>query len=96
MEQLRYYSMTPNDKPMWLLKLQMEISQRYALCGMEDTPEEWMALYDLVNAFIRSTYERKDIKVRSEVTADLQTEDGETRLIIKRNGRLLQVYYIQK
>jgi len=96
MEQLRYYSMTPNDKPMWLLKLQMEISQRYALCGMEDKPEEWMALYDLVNAFIRSTYERKDIKVRSEVTADLQTEDGETRLIIKRNGRLLQVYYIQK
>lgn len=35
-------------------------------------------------------------KLRSEVTADLQTEDGETRLIIKRNGRLLQVYYIQK
>ena len=96
MGKLKYYSMTPNNKPDWLLRLQMEVSQHYALRGIEDTPEDWLDLQDFVDAFIRSLYMRRDIKIRSEVTADLLTEDGETRLIIKRNGRPLQVYYIQK
>ena len=96
MTQLRHYSMTPHDKPEWLLRLQMEVSQHYALRGIDNTPEDWLALQDFVDAFIHSLYMRRDIMVRSEVAADLLTEDGETRLIIKRNGRPLQVYYIQK
>lgn len=88
--------MTPNDKPEWLLRLQFEVSQHYAMRGIEDTPEEWLALQDFVDAFIRSLYTRRDIMVRSEVAADLLTEDGETRLLIKRNEKPLQVYYIQK
>ena len=96
MTQLRHYSMTPNDKPEWLLRLQFEVSQHYALRGIEDTPEDWLALQDFVDAFIRSLYVRKDINVRSDVAADLLTEDGETRLIVKRNSKPLQVYYMQK
>lgn len=96
MGKLKYYSMTPNDKPEWLLRLQFEVSQHYALRGIEDTPEDWLALQDFVDAFIRSLYVRKDINVRSDVAADLLTEDGETRLIVKRNGKPLQVYYMQK
>ena len=96
MGQLRHYSMTPNDKPEWLLRLQFEVSQHYALRGIEDTPEDWLDLQDFIDAFIRSLYTRRDIMVRSEVAADLLTEDGETRLIIKRNSKPLQVYYIQK
>lgn len=88
--------MIPNDKPEWLLRLQFEVSQHYALRGMEDTPEDWLALQDFVDAFIHSIYVRKDINVRSDVMADLLTEDGETRLIVKRNGKPLQVYYMQK
>ena len=96
MGKLKYYSMTPNDKPDWLLRLQFEVSQHYALRGIEDTPEDWLDLQDFVDAFIRSLYMRRDIKIRSEVTADLLTEDGETRLLIKRNEKPLQVYFIQK
>lgn len=96
MGKLKYYSMTPNDKPEWLLRLQLEVSQHYAMRGIEDTPEEWMDLLDFIDAFIRSLYTRRDIMVKSEVTADLLTEDEETRLLIKRNGKPLQVYYIQK
>lgn len=96
MGQLKHYSMTPSDKPEWLLRLQMEVSQHYTSRGIENTPEEWLALQDFVEAFIRSLYTRRDIMVRSEVAADLLTEDGETRLLIKRNGKPVQVYYIQK
>ena len=96
MGKVKYYSMTPNDKPEWLLRLQFEVSQHYAMRGIEDTLEDWLALQDFVDAFIRSLYTRRDIMVRSEVAADLLTEDGETRLIIKRNSKPLQVYYIQK
>ena len=93
---LKYYSMTPNDKPDWLLRLQFEVCQHYALRGIEDTPEEWLALQDFVDAFIHSLYTRRDIMVRSDVTADLLTEDGKTQLLIKRNGKTIQVYYIEK
>lgn len=96
MTQLRHYSMTPNDKPEWLLRLQFEVSQHYAMRGIEDTPEEWMDLLDFIDAFIQRLYMRRDINVRSDVAADLLTEDGETRLIVKRNGKPLQVYYMQK
>ena len=95
MKKLRYYSIIPNDKPEWLLRLQLEVSQHYALRGIEDTPEEWMALQDFVDAFIHGLYMRRDINVRSDVTADLVTENGETGLIVRRNGKPLQVYYIQ-
>lgn len=87
--------MTPNDKPEWLLRLQFEVSQHYAQRGIDNTPEEWMDLLDFIDAFIQTLYTRRDINVRSEVTTDLMTEDGETRLLIKRNGKPLQVYYMQ-
>ena len=54
MGKLKYYSMTPNDKPEWLLRLQFEVSQHYAMRGIEDTPEDWLSLQDFVDAFIRS------------------------------------------
>lgn len=96
MGQLRHYSMTPHDKPEWLLRLQLEVSQHYAMRGIDNTPEEWMDLLDFIDAFIQRLYIRRDINVRSDVTADLMTEDGETRLLIKRNGKPLQVYYIKQ
>ena len=96
MGQLRHYSMTPHDKPEWLLRLQLEVSQHYAMRGIDNTPEEWMDLLDFIDAFIHSLYTRRDINVRSEVTTDLMTEDGKTQLLIKRNGRPLQVYYIKQ
>ena len=96
MGQLRHYSMTPHDKPEWLLRLQLEVSQHYAMRGIDNTPEEWMDLLDFIDAFIQRLYIRRDTNVRSDVTADLMTEDGETRLLIKRNGKPLQVYYIKQ
>lgn len=39
MEKLRYKSIIPNDKPDWLLRLQMEISQSYALRGWKIPPK---------------------------------------------------------
>ena len=87
--------MIPHDKPEWLLRLQFEVSLHYAQRGIDNTPEEWMDLLDFIDAFIQTLYTRRDINVRSEVTTDLMTEDGETRLLIKRNGKPLQVYYMQ-
>ena len=95
MGQLRHYSMIPHDKPEWLLRLQMEVCQHYAMRGIDNTPEEWMDLLDFIDAFIQTLYTRRDINVRSEVTTDLMTEDGKTQLLIKRNGKPLQVYYMK-
>lgn len=96
MDVLSYKSIIPNDKPEWLLRLQMEISQSYALRGMEDTPEEWQELKDFIDDFINKLYVRKDVKIRSVITSYLMKEDRQTQLLIKRNGKLLQSYYIKK
>lgn len=96
MEILRYKSVCPNDKPMWLLKLQMAISNTYSLRGVGDTEEEWKQLKDFIDWFISKLYVRKDITVKSDISTYLMREDGQTQLLIKRNGKLIQTYYIQK
>lgn len=96
MGKLRYRSMIPNDKPVWLLRLQLEISQAYSIRGMEDTPEDWQWLKDLVNAKIMEFYNRRDIAVLSEIEAAIVTDEGKTVLHIKRNKKVVQTYYIQK
>ena len=96
MEMLRYKSVCPNDKPMWLLKLQMAISNTYSLRGIEDTEEEWKQLKDFVDWFISKLYVRKDITVKSDISTYLIREDNQTHLLIKRNRKLIQTYYIQK
>lgn len=96
MEIIRYKSVCPNDKPMWLLKLQMAISNTYSLRGIEDTEEEWKQLKDFVDWFIYKLYVRKDITVKSDISTYLIREDNQTQLLIKRNGKLIQTYYIQK
>ena len=95
MTQLRHYSMTPNDKPEWLLRLQMEISQHYSLQGMEDTMENWNKLKDYVDAKILELYNRKDVMVRSQIESALITDEGKTVLHIERNRKVVQTYYLQ-
>lgn len=95
MGQLRHYSMIPNDKPEWLLRLQVEISQEYALRGgMEDTPDAWEELKGYVDTLIRGMYGRKDIRIQSEVETELRSDDGKTVLWIKRNNKVIQIYHI--
>ena len=76
---LRYKSVCPNDKPMWLLKLQMAISNTYSLRGIEDTEEEWRQLKDFIDWFISKLYVRKDIAVKSDISTYLMREEGQTQ-----------------
>lgn len=96
MGQLKYFSMIPNDKPEWLLRLQFEISQHYSLTGMEDTREDWNRLKDYVDSKMFELYNRKDIKVWSRIESALITDEGKTVLHVKRNKKVVQTYYIQK
>lgn len=94
--ELRYKSIAPSLKPEWLLKLQLAISKCYSIRGIEETPEEWQQLKDFTDCFIYKLYVRKDITVRSEISTDLTKEYGHTQLHIKRNGKIIQTYFIQK
>lgn len=96
MARLLSYSTIPKDKPVWLQKLQRAINQGYSLRGIEDSEIGWQELKDFVDWFIYKLYERRDIMVRSRITSYLMKEDGQTQLLIKRNGKLIQTYYISK
>lgn len=95
MRKLRYYSMIPNDKPEWILRLQMEISQHYSFQAMEDTEEDWNKLKDYVDAKILELYNRRDVRVRSQIESALITDKGKTVLHIERNRKVVQTYYLQ-
>lgn len=88
--------MVPNDKPDWLLRLQMKISQACSLRGMVDSEEDWRWLKDLADATILELYNRRDVTIRSNVETALICDEGKTVLLIKRNGIDIQTYYIQK
>lgn len=94
MGQLRYYSMTPNDKPEWLLRLQLDISIEYAQREMKDTQENWEELKGYTDELIHQMYARRDIHIRSEVHTELRTDEGKTVLHILRNRKIIQTYYI--
>ena len=96
MERLLSHSITPTDKPEWLLKLQRAINQGYSLRGIENSEKGWRELKDFVDWFIYKLYDRRDITVRSRITSYLMIEDGQTELHIKRNKKTIQIYYIQK
>ena len=95
MRKLRYYSMIPNDKPEWLLRLQMDISQHYSLQGMEDTKEDWERLKAYVDAWMLELYNLRGLKVRSNIESALVIDNGKTVLHIIRNNKAIQIYYLQ-
>lgn len=96
MGQLKYYSVIPNDKPTWLLRLQMEISRAVGIRGMDDNQADWRWLKDEMDGRIHELYMRRDISVRSRIETALVTGEGKTVLHIKRNNKVIQIYYIQK
>lgn len=96
MERLLSRSTTPTDKPEWLVKLQHATNQAFSSRGVEDTTEEWQQLKDFVDWFISKLYMRRDIKIRSNISTRIVKKDGQTELHIKRNGKTIQIFYIQK
>ena len=93
MEKLKYYSVIPNDKPEWLLRLQMDISQHYSFQAMEDTKEDWERLKAYVDARMLDLYCTRGVKIRSCIESELVTDNGKTVLHIKRNGKVIQIYF---
>ena len=89
--------MIASDKPEWLLLLQMAISQRYVGEG-EDTSSFWEDLKQFVIDELWAMMDNRGCKavIRSYVTTDIVTDGGKTVLHIKRNGLVVQTYFIQK
>ena len=95
MKLLRFYSLIPNDKPEWLLRLQMDISQRYSFQAMEDTKEDWERLQADLDAWILELHHLRGMKVRSNIESALVIDNGKTVLHIRRNNKVVQIYYLQ-
>ena len=97
MGRLKYYSMIPNDKPEWLLRLQMAISQRFG-GEWEDSQYFWEDLKQFVIDELWTMLDNRGCKaaIRSKVTIDLVTDEGKTVLHIKRNRIVVQTYWIEK
>jgi hypothetical protein len=96
MKKLRYYSIIPNNKPEWLLRLQMDISRYYGLGLMEDTEENWKRLKAYVDARMLDLHCARGVKIRSSIGSRLVTDNGRTVLHIRRNREVIQIYYLQE
>ena len=96
MKKLIYYSTISNNKPEWLLRLQMDISRYYGLGLMEDTEENWKRLKAYVNVRLLDLCCTRGVKIRSSIGSELVTDNGKTVLHIKRNRKVVQIYYLQE
>lgn len=94
MKRLIYRSMIPNDKPEWLLRLQMEISQKYS-GEFEDSQCERM-LHQVENEIREILFEMMDRRggprIASDITTKIVADDDRQVLHIIRNGKMIQYY----
>ena len=79
---------------MWLLKLQYVISEKYGDRTLQGTSQDFDNLKSFVDAGIRTLCDHGDIS-RSEVSTEIRTDEGKTVLFIRRNGKVVQTYYIE-
>ena len=89
MGKLRYKSVIPHNKPMWLLRLQFLISQEYDDVELENSTVELEKIDAFIRKNIHGLIDSRDIR-RSVVEIEVRSDDGRTVLFISRNGRLLQ------
>lgn len=61
MAKITYKSSIPNDKPLWLLKLQMAVSQLDAT-ELKGNEQDFRNLKSFIDAEIRSLMEKGDIR----------------------------------
>lgn len=94
MAKVHYKSMIPNDKPLWLLKLQLSVSQALEFTPLSGDERDYRNLKAFIDAEIRSLISRGDIR-RSMVETSLVTDGGKTVIHIFRNGNPVQTYYIE-
>lgn len=94
MGKLKYYSIIPNNKPRWLVIIQNWVDKQYNGLTVQSKDSDFDALQFFIDTAIASLKESKIIS-RSDVTTEIRTDEGKTVLFIKRNGMVLQTYYIE-
>ncbi len=94
MAELKYKSIIPNNKPGWLKIIQAWVDKQYNGLIVQNNESDFDALKFFIDTAIISLKENKTI-TRSEVTTEIRTDEGKTVLFIKRNGMMLQTYYIE-
>jgi len=86
MAKITYKSSIPNDKPLWLLKLDAT--------ELKGNEQDFRNLKSFIDAEIRSLMEKGDIR-RSFVETELRHDEGRTVIHIFRNHIIVQTYYIE-
>lgn len=92
MKQLIYKSnLRPERMPAWLtciLNITLDsLNRSNTLCG---SPEEFRDIRRII------TDDLRQLQVKSEVTAELVTDEGQSVIFIKRSGRILVSIYYQE
>lgn len=89
-----YKSVIPNDKPLWLLRLQLSLSRALEFVELNGDERDFRNLKAFIDAEIRSMVQKREI-YRSVVETNIVTDSGRTVLNIFRNGNLIQSYFIE-
>lgn len=91
---LRHYSPIPNAKPDWLLSVQLWVSQKYSNWDYDDDPAFWTDLEEYIQEKIMDVQYHHHKLVRSDIQTAIVEDNGKTTLHIKRNGKPVQIYYL--
>lgn len=94
MARIYYKSVIPNDKPLWLLKLQLSVSRALEFAELNGDERDFRNLKAFIDAEIKSMMQKREIH-RSVVETNIVTDSGRTVLNIFRNSNLIQTYFIE-
>lgn len=94
MAKVFYKSVIPNDKPLWLLNVQLAVSQALEFTELKGDERDFRNLKSFIDAEIRAQRSRGHL-IRSDVSTDMLTDEGRTVIRIFRNQSLIQTYFIE-
>lgn len=93
MAKLKYKSIIPNNKPIWLLSLQLNVSNKF-----DHDYEGDMFDFDDLKKYIDACLielQKQGLIHRSLVTTEIRSDEDKTVLFIRRNDKMLQTYYFE-
>lgn len=93
MAKVYHKSVRPNDKPEWLLNVQLAVDGLAGVMTLQGDDRDYRNLKAFIDAEIEVQRSRGNIRA-GRVETELRTDDGRTVIMVFRDGNLLQTYYI--
>lgn len=95
MAKVSYKSVIPNNKPQWLLNVEVAVDRLTRMMTLQGNERDWHNLQMFIDAEIAAQAVRGNIRRDTSVRTELRTDEGRTVIHVFRNQIIIETFYIE-